>query len=232
MVNMKTRMDEKILVCIYYGPNGERLIRRGGKLANMLNCPLYLLTVDPLPIEEFDAEKTDYINQWKKLAKELKAEEYIIKDNEKRPFTKVIGEVARQKGITQVVIGQTAHSRWQEITKGSIINTLLRELPFVDIHICSVPRYLEDSGDFYEKGIRAYLVPEGDTYRLSFHHTKDVVFEGIFFKETGTDFNNGIFRFMDGQEMIQVQAIDDYVTDLKNIHMVGPGSKSEIWEEE
>lgn len=232
MVHLKTRMDESILVCIYYGPNGERLIRRGGKLASMLNCPLYLLTVDPRPIEEFDAEKIDYINQWKKLAKELKAEEYIIKDNEKRPFTKVVGEVARQKGITQIVIGQTAHSRWEEITKGSIINVLLRELPFVDIHIVSVARYLEDGDDYFEKGTRAYLIQEGERLRLTFHHTKDVVFEGIFFKETGTDFNNGIFRFMHGKEMMQVQVIDDYVTELKNIHMVGPGSKTEIWEKE
>lgn len=229
---MKTRMDEKILVCISYGPNGERLIRRGGKLAAMLNCPLYFLTVDPLPIEEFDAEKTDYINQWKKLAKELKAEEYIIIDNEKRPFVKVVGEVCRQKGITQIIIGQTAHSRWEEITKGSLINQLLRELPFVDIHIVAVARYLEGADDFYEKGIRAYLVKEGDRFRLTFHHTKDVVFEGIFFKETGTDFNNGIFRFMHGKEMLQVQVIDDYVTELRNIHMVGPGSKTEIWEQE
>lgn len=50
-------MDEVILVCVYYGPNGERLIRRGGKIANMLNCPLYVLTVDPLPEDELDIEK-------------------------------------------------------------------------------------------------------------------------------------------------------------------------------
>ncbi len=43
MKRTKGRMDESILVCVYYGPNGERLIRRGHKMASMLDCPsIYL----------------------------------------------------------------------------------------------------------------------------------------------------------------------------------------------
>ena len=227
MKNLKTRMDESILVCVYYGPNGERLIRRGSRLSKMLDCPLYILTVIPQSLEELDAEKMDYILRWQELAKELNVEEYIIKENEKRPVYKVIGEVARQKEITQIILGQTAQSRWEEITKGSVINVLLREIPFIDLHIISVARHLEDEEGHYEKGVRAYLVKEGEVYRLSFNHTKDVVYEGIFFKEIGTDFNNGVFRFMSEKETIQVQVVDDYVTELKNVHITGPGSKFE-----
>ncbi|MGI6685330.1 MAG: universal stress protein [Bacillota bacterium] len=230
MKNIKTHMDESILVCVYYGPNGERLIHRGCRLASMLDCPLYILTIDPLPLEEFDAEKTDYIARWKQLAKEHNAEEYIIRDNEKRPVPKVIAEVAREKNITQIIIGQTAQSRWQEITKGSIINIILREIPFIDLHIVSVARHLEGKEGYFEKGIRAYLVKEGDAYRLSFNYNKDVVHKGIFFKETGTDFNNGVFRFMNNQETMQVHITNDYVTELKNVHITGPGSESETWE--
>jgi len=220
-------MDESILVCVYYGPNGERLIRRGSRLSKMLDCPLYILTVIPQSLEELDAEKMDYILRWQELAKELGVEEYIIKEKEKRPVYKVIAEVARQKDITQIILGQTAQSRWEEITKGSVINVLLREIPFIDLHIISVARHLEDEEGYYEKGVRAYLVKEGEVYRLSFNHTKDVVYEGIFFKEIGTDFNNGVFRFMSEKETIQVQVVDDYVTELKNVHITGPGSKFE-----
>jgi len=59
-------MDESILVSVY--SNAERLIRRGCKIANMLNCPLYILTVDPKPFDELDAEKSNYIAKWKELA--------------------------------------------------------------------------------------------------------------------------------------------------------------------
>lgn len=220
MKKAKGRKDESILVCVYYGPNGERLIQRGCKIANMLDCPLYILTVDPKPFDELDAEKASYIKKWKELAEKHHAEAFILKDNEKRPVHKVIAEVAREKGITQIVLGQTAQSRWEQLTKGSIINSLLKEIPFVDLHIIAVSRFLKkDAEGQYEPGVRAYLVKEGDHYRLVFKHTKDAIYEGIFFKEIGTDFNNGVFKFMKGKEMLQVQVSDDLVKDFKNIEI-------------
>lgn len=208
-------MNESILVCVYYGPNGERLIKRGCKIARMMNCPLYILTVDPKPFDEFDAEKTFYIEQWKKLARQYHAMDFIIRDNEKRPVHKVIAEVARTKHITQIILGQTARSRWEQITKGSLINSLLAEIPFVDLHIIAVSRYIrdEETGQ-YQPGIRAYLIKEGEFYRIQFQYTADVLYEGIFFKEQGTDFNNGFFKFMKDKEMIQVKVVDGLVKQL------------------
>jgi two-component system, OmpR family, sensor histidine kinase KdpD len=217
MKKIKGRMDESILVCVYYGPNGERLIKRGCKIANMLDCPLYILTIDPKPFDELDAEKSFYISSWKELAEQHNVEEYIIKDNEKRPVSKVIAEVAREKHITQIVLGQTAQSRWEQMTKGSIINTLLQEIPFVDLHIISVSRSVRNQEGQFEKGCRAYLVKEQDQYRLQFTYSKAAAYEGIFFKEHGTDFNNGLFKFMKNKETIYVQVVEDYVHDFKNV---------------
>ncbi|WP_338451255.1 universal stress protein [Niallia oryzisoli] len=219
MIKKKERMDESILVCVYYGPNGERLIQRGCKIANMLNCPLYILTVDPKPFDELDAEKSNYIARWKQLAAQHSADAFIIKDNEQRPISKVIAEVAREKNITQIILGQTAQSRWEQIAKGSIINSLLREIPFVDLHIISVARYLKNPDRNYEKGVRAYLVKENEHYRLIFNYTKDVEYEGIFFKEFGTDFNNGIFKLMSDKKTLQVQVHENIVKDLTNVEM-------------
>lgn len=69
----------------------------------------------------------------------------------------------------------------------------------------------------YEKGVRAYLVKEQNGYRLIFNHTKQVMYEGIFFKEHGTDFNNGVFKFMKDQETLQVQVHEDIVNELTNV---------------
>lgn len=219
MKKAKGRMDESILVCVYYGPNGERLIQRGCKIAGMLDCPLYILTVDPKPFDELDAEKSSYITKWKELAEQHGAEAFILKDNDKRPVHKVIAEVAREKGITQIILGQTAQSRWEQMTKGSIINFLLRDIPFVDLHIISVSRYLKDEEGHYEPGVRAYLVKEGEYYRLVFKHTKNVEYEGIFFKDIGTDFNNGVFKFMKGNKTLYVHVSDDLVKDFTNIEI-------------
>lgn len=219
MDRMNGRLDECILVCVYYGPNGERLIKRGCKIANMLGCPLYILTVDSKPFDEMDAEKTFYIESWKKLAEEHNATEFIMLDNEKRPVSKVIAEFAREKHVTQIILGQTAQSRWEQITKGSLINTLLHDIPFVDLHIISVARYIRDESGQYQRGVRAYLVKEDEHYRLSFKHSKAVKFEGIFFKDQGTDFDNGIFKFMKDKEMLQVQVTDGIVKELKKVEM-------------
>ncbi|MCQ6273943.1 universal stress protein [Bacillus sp. V3B] len=228
MKKIKGRMDESILVCVYYGPNGARLIQRGCKIASMLDCPLYILTIDRKPFDELDAEKSFYISSWQQLAEKHNAEEFIVLDNEKRPISKVIADVAREKHITQIVLGQTAQSRWEQMTKGSIINTLLQEIPFVDLHIISVSRSVRDQEGQFEKGVRAYLVKENEEYRIRFKHTKNAEFEGIFFKDIGTDFNNGLFKFMKNKETIYVHVTEDYVKDFTNVKITVPDEIDDI----
>lgn len=214
MGNVTSQMDERILVCVYYGPNGERLIRRGYELSKLSNSPFYVLTVDRLSSDEFDAEKSSYIEQWQELSEELGAEEFILKDNESRPIVKVIKEVAYRNNVTQVIIGEQPQNRWEEITKGSFVNTLLRELVFVDIHVVSVDRALKVNDEtMYEKGIRGYLKREGDGFVLSFTKSKENLFEGVFYKEIGTDFNNGMFKYVCGGESHQINVREDHVMD-------------------
>ena len=215
MKKIRGRMDESILVCVYYGPNGERLIKRGHKLAQIMDCPLYVLTVDALPYDEFDADKSGYVERWKELCDELDVEEFMIRDDERRPFVKVIAEVAHNQNITQIIIGQSPQNRWEEITKGSIINALLREMTFIDIHIVSIDRTLKSIEDTtYEKGVRAFLQKdENETYRLSFARSKYNLYEGIFYKEIGTDFNNGVFKFVNSKgKTSQVHVTEDIIT--------------------
>jgi hypothetical protein len=77
-----------------------------------------------------------------------------------------------------------------------------------------VSRDLKNQEGFFEKGTRAYLIKCKDGYKLSFNHAHQDAYEGIFYKEVGTDFNNGVFKFMKDNQMIEVQVIDDYVKDL------------------
>lgn len=219
MKYVKSRVDEAILVCVYYGANGERLIHRGHKMATMADCPLYILTIDSKPLDAFDAEKSSYIDRWQQLADELEVEEFIMLDDEKRPIPKVIAEVVKKHNITQIIVGQSAQTRWEEITKGSFINVLLREVPFVDFHIVSVQRpSTHESFDRYEKGVHAYLVKHADEhYKIGFSCPNYASIEGIFFKEIGTDFDNGIFKFTFKEKMYELDIAEGIVTDPENI---------------
>ncbi|WP_251035591.1 hypothetical protein [Paenibacillus sp. ISL-20] len=86
--------NEKILVCVYYGPNGERLIRRGGELAKLLQCPLFVLSVIPLREDELDQAQERYMAEW-----QMKCDEYgatfIVKTNENRKASEIIAETAK-----------------------------------------------------------------------------------------------------------------------------------------
>src|SRR5699024_12583795 len=101
MKKVKGRMDEAILVCVYYGPNGERLIRRGHKLANIMDCPLYVLTVDSLPYDEFDEEQSSYIDRWEVLCDELDVDAFLRRGKEQPSSVKAINEVAHTHTSTQ-----------------------------------------------------------------------------------------------------------------------------------
>ncbi|RUL47792.1 MULTISPECIES: histidine kinase [Lysinibacillus] len=218
-MNHVKRMDESILVCVYYGLNGERLIRRGHKLATLLDCPLYILTVDPKPLDAFDAEKSGYIERWTQLAEELQVEKFIIQDNEKRPIQKVVSDVAKHYNITQIIVGQSAQSRWEEITKGSFLNVLLKEVPFVDFHIVAVKRPIEDEAyGIFEKGVRAYVIRDDENYKIVFTCPKFEYLEGIFFKEIGTDFDNGIFKFSYNNKMNEVAIKEGFVSNTHLVH--------------
>lgn len=207
-------MDESILVCVYYGPNGERLIRRGHELAEMTGCPLYVLTVDRLPYDEFDAEKSGHIEHWKELSEELGVEKFILKDNETRPSAKAIKEVAHKYNITQVIIGEAPQNRWEEITKGSFVNILLRELVFIDIHIVSVDRTIKGESDaIYEKGVRGFLQEDEEGYLLTFTKSKKNQYEGVFYKDIGTDFDNGMFKFAYSGKTYQVHITENRATE-------------------
>lgn len=130
--------SEKIMVCVYHGPNGERLIRRGSRLAGLCQCPLFVLSV--LPEQENDQvgqEISENIRHWKTISEQCRAT-FMTKTSGNRKVADVIAHTARQLQITQLIIGHPGMSRWQEIWHGSIVNELLKKIEEVDIHIIAI----------------------------------------------------------------------------------------------
>ncbi|MEC2559607.1 sensor histidine kinase KdpD, partial [Bacillus cereus] len=42
--------------------------------------------------------------------------------------------------VTQILLGQSARTRWEEIRKGSIVNEIMRQTKYIDIHIVADQR--------------------------------------------------------------------------------------------
>ncbi|MFD2169835.1 universal stress protein [Tumebacillus lipolyticus] len=126
--------NEKILVCVNYRKNAERLIRRGWRIANRLKCSLDVLNVPLVPISELDEQNRKKLSGLEQLCASLGADLHIRPIGGKRPAD-VITDFVRAHGITQIILGQSARSRFEEITKGSIINKIMKNTRYVDVLI-------------------------------------------------------------------------------------------------
>lgn len=129
-------IHERVLVCISTYPNSVQLLRRGARLANYMNAPIFALFV-----KEKDSfltkEESLYIETCEKLCKEFEGNFIHISSND---VAGAIAEVAKQYHITQIVIGESQRSRWQILWKGSLTQKLVRLLKNVDLHIIATEK--------------------------------------------------------------------------------------------
>ncbi|KIL53091.1 KdpD-like non-kinase potassium sensor [Jeotgalibacillus campisalis] len=133
MINGPFGVKEKILVCVQYGPTAEKLIRRGWRMAHRLKAELFILNVTSDNGEE-SAINEKKNKEWRMLAQQFNAT-MIVEEREGRKPAKVIVDVAKKFKVTQILLGQSARTRWEEIRKGSIVNMIMRETSNIDIHI-------------------------------------------------------------------------------------------------
>ncbi|BAY16594.1 potassium-dependent ATPase subunit D' [Anabaenopsis circularis NIES-21] len=124
-------IHERVLVCISTYPNSLQLLRRGARLANYMNAPLYVVFVaDP---ERFlSKEESLHIHNCEKLCQEFTGTFLRVTNGN---IAQAIAEVAEKYRITQIVIGESQRSRWQILLKGSLTQKLVRLLKNIDIHI-------------------------------------------------------------------------------------------------
>jgi two-component system, OmpR family, sensor histidine kinase KdpD len=126
-------IHERVLVCLSTYPNSVQLLRRGARLANYMNAPLFGLYVAD-PDRFLTKEESLYVETCEKLTKEFEGTFLRVNNND---IAKAIAEVAEKYRITQIVIGASQRSRWQILLKGSLTHKLLRFLKNIDLHIIS-----------------------------------------------------------------------------------------------
>ncbi|WP_044477842.1 universal stress protein [Paenibacillus antibioticophila] len=186
---------ESVMVCVYYGPHGQRLIQRGSQLAKLLRAPFTVLTVDSSKENEYNEDKEQYLKAWEKMCRDSGGE-FLVRKSRGRKAADVIIETAREKGVTQIIIGQSGQTFWQSFTKGNFVNELVERLGLIDLHIVAVQRYEALLEETHEEGVQAILVKNGEKYELNYsgEAVETEFMRGTFFKELHTDFNNGLFK--------------------------------------
>lgn len=125
------RQREVIFVCVNLRADSERLIRRGFRIAYRLKAVWHVAYVqDHEPLTE---EEAGQLAKLRGLTERLggRFEQYKAAGRRK-VFTQLIFHM-NEKGTTQVIIGQSARTRWKEICEGSVVQRLLREARHMDV---------------------------------------------------------------------------------------------------
>ncbi len=120
-------IPERVMVCMSSANEATRVLRTGSRIAGRLGARWYAVYVET-PREAPDRIKPadrEALTRNIKLAEDLGAT--IVRVKADRPADGLIA-FAQREGITHVIFGQSARSRWEIVTKGSILNRFLEEV--------------------------------------------------------------------------------------------------------
>lgn len=131
-----TGITEVIMVCVQNNESAERLIRRGWRIASRLKTKLIILHISREASMNRKPDERKKIKEWRKLATQFNAQ-FIVEPLNKRNIATAITDVAIKKNVTQLILGQSARNRWEELIKGSIVDQIMRHSLGIDIHIVS-----------------------------------------------------------------------------------------------
>lgn len=148
--------SERVLVGFDGRPHMRQVLRDAWRLAHGLHADLIAVNIQPEGMRDWtgrlvallrygqDAKQhraamRRRLEEHKRLAEDLGAEVVQLKSDD---IARALLELARKRQVTQIVLGQPARSRWEEILRGSITNRLLRLGAEMDIHL--VPLHHDD----------------------------------------------------------------------------------------
>ena len=120
-------IPERVMVCMSSNAEAARVIRAGARIAGRLGARWYAVYVET-PREapgRIASTDRDALGRNIKLAETLGAT--VVRVKADRPADGLIA-FAKREGITHVIFGQTARTRWEIVWKGSTLNRFLEEV--------------------------------------------------------------------------------------------------------
>jgi len=138
-------IPEKVMACIASRGSAKKLLRVGARVAARFVGEWYAVYVET-PSEEpgrIKPEDHAHLMENIRFAEQLGAK--VVKLSGRRIADALI-EFARREGITHVIFGQSARSRWDILLRGSVINRFLREVRDATVQVVPMDKTKENGG--------------------------------------------------------------------------------------
>jgi two-component system sensor histidine kinase KdpD len=126
---------ERILVAVTGAHGTDAVIRRAARIAARTKADLHAVHV--VPPEQTRRVAADELAVLHKLADDLGAEWHVL--NREDPARALV-DFAREHQVTQIVLGSSRRSRWEELTKGSVVQRVLRFASDCDVDVHVIAR--------------------------------------------------------------------------------------------
>jgi two-component system, OmpR family, sensor histidine kinase KdpD len=147
---------ERVMVGFDHRPHTREVIRDAWRLSHGLHAELLAISIQPEGYLAFRSKLVRLLKyrgeaKWHEEEARRRLEEHAILAEDlgaevirtsSHDIAKTLVEIAHERQVTQLVLGQPARSHWEELLRGSIINRLLRLSADIDIHL--VPRNGEE----------------------------------------------------------------------------------------
>ncbi len=139
-------IPEKVMVAMASRGSAKRLLRMGSRIAGRLASDWYAVYVETPSEEPGRIKPRDHaaLSDNVSFAKHLGARVVRLKSAR---VADALVEFARKEGITHVIFGQTARSRWDILFRGSVINRFLEEVRDATVHVVPLERQTSEESD-------------------------------------------------------------------------------------
>src|ERR1700704_52196 len=138
-------IPEKVMVAMASRGSAKRILRAGSRIAGRLASDWFAVYVET-PNEEpgrIDPHDHAVLQENIRFAEDLGAKVVKLKN---RHVADALIDFARREGITHVVFGQSARSRWDVLLHGSVINRFLREVRNATVQVVPLDKRNQKDG--------------------------------------------------------------------------------------
>ena len=123
---------ERVVVAVTGAPSGEQLIRRAARMAQRSHGEL--LGVHVQSSDGLSGPPSELLERHRQLLADLGGDYHEVVGGE---VAEALTQFARSENATQLVMGATRRSRFNELVQGSVVNRVLRDSGPLDVHVIS-----------------------------------------------------------------------------------------------
>ena len=126
-VEQPWQTQERIMVCISPDKPSDRLLRRGWRISQRLRADIVAVYV---PAAKTTLAQQKILEDDFALADRLAIK---IERTEGKDVAHALADYALKNQVTQIVLGHSKRTAWQEFLQGSIVTTLIRLVRGIDV---------------------------------------------------------------------------------------------------